>query len=300
MTTMIYKRTVTDDCEDGHFEMVEILHSDWDSINAQIADVLQAMIPACLDNDGYVQWDKYEVDKWNDMGYEWRIEQEYAEGAMMSELLNSEFVQDIKRMYDYPAQAQLTITEPSFKSFPPEPEELAIHEQAMKTYPSTHLLKEPSALELREFPDTDIDKIHETNQERAKKAVKMLFGMCDYLRNGARPKHMSWRSAVRHWKVHDYRGRTTITQHFVFTGLSDSAYFNTEMFNGHNITYKDYQRAKDDADYKAYLARMKTPEGKAEEEARRQAEADLRTYMGENGLTSYAHNGDGSISVWRD
>ena len=54
MATMIYRRSAThdDDYEDGHFEMVEILHSNWDSINAQIADVLERMIPANLDNDG--------------------------------------------------------------------------------------------------------------------------------------------------------------------------------------------------------------------------------------------------------
>ena len=277
MTTMIYKRTVTDDCEDGHFEMVEILHSDWDSINAQIADVLQGMIPAFLDNDGYVQWDEYEVHKWNDMGYEWRIEQEYAEGAMMSELLNSEFVQDIKRLYGYPAHARHTSSEPEFNS--------------LKKYPSTFL---------HQFTDPNDDEVNEYNQERAKKAVKMLFAMCDYLRNGARPEHFSWRSAVRHWKVHDYGQGITTTQHFVFTGLSDSAYFNTEMFNGHNITFNDYQRAKDDADYRAHLAYMKTPEGKAEEAKRIQQERDLQTTMYEGGYTSYARNDDGTVTMWRD
>jgi len=293
MTTMIYRRSVThdDDYEDGHFEMVEILHSDWDSINAQIADVLESIIPADLDNEGYVHWDKYEIEKWNDMGREWRIEEQYAEGAMMSELLNSEFVQDIKQMYGYPAQARFAMTEPVFQSFPTEPEELVAEKKAMETYPSTWLHK---------FTDPDDDEVNEDNQKRARKAAAMLFAMCDYLRNGARPKHMSWRSAVRHWKVYDYRGRTTITQQFLFTGLPDSAYFNTAMLNGHNITFKDFQRAKDDAEYRAHLAYMKTPEGKAEEAKRIQRERDLQTAMYEGGYTSYARNDDGTITMWRD
>lgn len=303
MATMIYRRSETHDdhYEDGPFEMVEILHSDWDSINAQIADVLERMIPANLDNDGYVHWDKYEIDKWNDMGYEWRIEQEYAEGAMMSGLLHCDFVRDIKTMYGYPDVPRNKMTEGQYGShLATEPEEIALQQQAMEKYPSTNLLEEPSAIELLGFPDTDIDRIRETNQERARKAVKMLFAMCDYLRNGARPKHTSWRTTPRHWKIYDYRGRTTIAQHFLFTGLSDAEYFNTAMFNAHNITFNDYQRAKNDAEWKAHLAYMKTPEGKAEEKARQQAEADLRTAMGEGGYTSYARNDDGTVTMWRD
>ncbi len=295
MTTMIYRRSVTHDHdyenEDGNFEMTEILHSDWDSINAQIADVLESMIPADLDNEGYVHWDKYEIEKWNDMGREWRIEEMYAEGAMMSELLNSEFVQDIKQMYDYPNTPRHKMAEPVYLTFPVEEREIEIEQQAMKKYPSIFLHK---------FTDPDDDEVNEVNQERARKAAEMLFAMCDYLRNGARPQHISWRSAVRHWKIYDYQGRTTIAQHFLFTGLSDSAYFNTEMFSGHNITFNDYQRAKDDAEYKAYLAYMKTPEGKAEEAERIQRERDLQTTMYEGGYTSYARNDDGTITMWRD
>jgi len=290
---MIYRHSTThdDDYEDGNFELTEILHSDWDSINAQIADVLERMIPASLDNEGYVHWDMYEVEEWNNMGREWRIEEMYAEGAMMSELLHCDFVRDIKDMYDYPHTPRHEMTKGVYLSLATEPEEIAIEQQAMKKYPSTFL---------HEFTDPDDDEVNEVNQERAGKAVKMLFAMCDYLRNGARPKHMSWRSAVRHWKIYDYRGRTTIAQHFLFTGLSDSAYFNTEMFNGHNITFKDFQRAKWDAEYKAHLAYMETPEGKAEEAKRIQRERDLQTTMYEGGYTSYARNDDGTISMWRD
>lgn len=293
MATMIYRRSVShdDDYETGLFEMTEILHSDWDSINAQIADVLERMIPADLDNDGYVHWDKYEVEKWNDMGYEWRIEEMYAEGAMMSELLNSDFVQDIKRMYDYPYALRYKMTSPLYKAFPTEEDEITAEQQAMEKYPSTFLHK---------FTDPNEDEVNEVNQERAKEAVKMLFAMCDYLRNGARPKHMSWRTSPRHWKLNDYRGRTTIAQHFMFTGLSDKAYFNTEMFDGHNITFNDYQRAKDDAEYRAHLAYMETPEGKAEEAERIQRERDLQTTMYEGGYTSYARNDNGTITMWRD
>ena len=293
MTTMIYRRTEThdDDYEDGHFEMVEILHSDWDSINAQIADVLEGMIPANLCTDGSIHWDKYEIEKWNDMGYKWRIEEEYAEGAMMSGLLHCDFVRDIKNMYDYPDAPRHKMAEPVYRISPAEEEEVRIERQAMEKYPSTFL---------HEFTDPSDDEVNETNQKRARKAAKMLFAMCDYLRNGARPKYMSWWSAMRHWKIYDYQGRTTIAQHFLFTGLGDSEYFNTEKFDGHNITYKDYQRAKWDAEYKAHLAYMKTPEGKAEEKARQQAEADLRTAMGEGGYTSYARNDNGTITMWRD
>ena len=293
MATMIYRRSVTHDgdYEDGNFERVEILHSDWDSINAQIADVLKRMIPASLDNEGYVHWDKYEIEKWNDMGREWRIEEMYAEGAMMSELLNSDFVQDIKRMYGYPEVARNKMTDKVYLSFATEPEEIAVEQQAIEKYPSPFL---------HEFTDPDDDEVNEYNQERARKAAKMLFAMCDYLRNGARPKHMSWRSAVRHWKIHDYQGRTTIAQHFLFTGLSDAEYFNAEMFNGHNITFNDYQRAKDDTEYKAHLAYMKTPEGNAEEAKRIQRERDLQTTMYEGGYTSYARNDDGTVTMWRD
>lgn len=292
MTTMIYKRTVLNDCDyEATPDTVEILHDNWDSINAQIAETLERMIPAHLDTDGSVHLDRYEVERWNDMGHEWRIEEMYAEGAMMSELLNSEFVQNIKRMYDYPNAPRRKMAEPVYFAFPAEKTEIAIEQKAMEKYPTTFL---------HEFNDPDDDEANEFNQERARKAAKVLFAMCDYLRNGARPEHMSWRIAVRHWKLYDYQGRTTITQHLVFTGLSDSAYFNTEMFNGHNITFKDFQRAKNDAEYKAHLAYMKTPEGKAEEKARQQAEADLQTYMGENGLTSYSRNDNGTVTMWRD
>jgi len=295
MTTMIYRHSTTHDDdyenEDGNFEMVEILHSDWDSINAQIADVLRRMIPASLDSNGSVHLDRYEVEEWNNMGREWRIEEMYAEGAMMSELLNSDFVRDIKDMYDYPHTPRHEMTKGVYLSLATEPEEVAIEHEAKEKYPSTFLHK---------FTDPDDDEVNEYNQERARKAAKMLFAMCDYLRNGARPKHMSWRSAVRHWKIYDYRGRTTIAQHFLFTGLSDAAYFNTAMFNGHNITFNDYQRAKDDAEYKAHLAYMKTPEGKAEEKARRRAEADLWTTMREGGYTSYERSENGTITMWRD
>ena len=292
MATMIYRRSEThdDDYETGLFEMVEILHSDWDSINAQIADVLDNMIPASLYDNG-VQWDDYMVEKWNDMGYEWRIEEGYARGAMMSELLNSEFVQGIKDMYGYPHTPRHKMAEPVYLSSNTDEEQIGIEQQAMKKYPSTFL---------HEFTDPDDDEVNEYNQERANKAVKMLFAMCDYLRNGARPKNISWRSAVRHWKVYDYQGRTTIAQHFLFTGLSDAEYFNAEMFNGHNITFKDFQRAKDDAEWKAHLAYLQTPEGKAEEKARRRAEADLWTTMREGGYTSYERSDNGTISMWRD
>lgn len=293
MVTMIYRRSEThdDDYEDGHFEMVEILHSDWDSINAQIADVLERMIPANLDNDGCVHWDKYEVEKWNDMGYEWRIEDMYAEGAMMSELLNSEFVRDIKNMYGYPETPRHKMAEPVYLSSSTDEEEIGIEQQAMKKYPSTFL---------HEFTDPNDDEVNEVNQERARKAAKMLFAMCDYLRNGARPKHTSWEMTPRHWKIYDYRGRTTIAQHFLLTGLSDAEYFNAEMFDAHNITFNDYQRAKDDAEWKAHLAYLQTPEGKAEEKARRRAEADLWTTMREGGYTSYERSENGTITMWRD
>jgi hypothetical protein len=293
MATMIYRRSVTrdDDYETGLFEMVEILHSDWDSINAQIADALEGMIPANLDNDGYVHWDRYEIEKWNDMGYQWRVEEQYAEGAMMSGLLNSEFVQDIKRMYGYPDVPRNKMTSRLYMSFPTEEDEIAAQDNAYEKYPSVFL---------HEFTNPDDDEVNEANQERADKAVKMLFAVCDYLRNGARPQHMSWRSAGRHWKIHDYQGRTTTSQHFLFTGLSDASYFNTEMFDGHNITFNDYQRAKNDAEWKAHLAYMQTPEGKAEEAERIQRARDLQTAMYEGGYTSYARNDDGSISMWRD
>lgn len=292
MATMIYRRSEThdDDYEDGHFEMVEILHSDWDSINAQIADALQSMIPANLCTDGSIHWDRGEVEEWNNMGYKWRIEEQYAEGAMMSELLHSDFVRDIKQMYGYPHTPRDDMTDKVYLSIATEAEGIAAEQQAREKYPATFL---------HEFTDPDDDEVNEYNQERARKAAKMLFAMCDYLRNGARPQ-TSWRSAVRHWKIYDYQGRTSIAQHFLFTGLSDAEYFNTEMFNGHNITFKDFQSAKWDAEYKAHLAYMETPEGKAEEKARRQAEADLWTTMREGGYTSYERSENGTITMWRD
>ena len=68
-----------------------------------------------------------------------------------------------------------------------------------------------------------------------------------------------------------------------------------------------YRQKRDDDETDAWIAQqrkheeyLKTPEGKAEEEARLQAEADLRTAMGEGGYTSYARNDDGTISMWRD
>ena len=294
MATMIYRRSTTYDegYEDEHYEMVEILHSDWDSINAQIADALERMIPADLDNDGCVHWDGYEIEKWNTVGYdEWRVEEQYERGAMMSELLHSDFVQDIKRMYGYPHVPRDKMTEGVYLTFPEDAEEIAALDNAYEKYPSVFL---------HEFTDPDDREVNEANKERADKAVKMLFAMCDYLRNGARPQHMSWRSAVRHWGIHDYRGRTTTSQHFLFTGLSDASYFNTEMFDGHNITFNDYQRAKDDAEWKAHLAYLQTPEGKAEDLARRRAEADLWTTMREGGYTSYERSDNGTISMWRD
>ena len=293
MVTMIYRRseTHTHDYEDGHFEMVEILHSDWDSINAQIANALQSMIPADLDNDGHVHWDNYEVEKWNDIGDEWRIEEEYARGAMMSGLLHSDFVSDIKQMYDYPHTPRDDMTYKVYLSSSTDEEEIAAEQRAMKKYPSTFL---------HESTNPDDREVNEYNKERADKAVKMLFAMCDYLRNGARPKHMSWRTSPRHWKIYDCQGRTTIAQHFLFTGLSDAEYFNAEMFDAHNITFNDYQRAKDDAEWKAHLAYLQTPEGKAEEKARRQAEADLWTTMREGGYTSYERSDNGTITMWRD
>jgi len=288
MTTMIYKRTVQNslDYEQGP-SVTTILHDNWDSINAQIAEVLERMIPGNREH-----YDSYMVEEWNDWGDEWRVEQQYAKGAFMSELFNSEFVQAVKQMYGYPVQARLTITEPVFQSFPTEPEELAAEKKAMETYPSTFL---------HEFTDPDDDEVNEANQERAGKAIKMLFAMCDYLRNGARPQHSSWWSAMRHWKAYENSGAIKdTTNHFLFTGLGDPAFFNAENFDAHNITYQDYERAKNDAEWRAHLAYMKTPEGKAEEKARQQAEADLRTYMGEGGYTSYARNDNGTVTVWRD
>lgn len=273
-------------------DRVRILHDNWDSINAQIAETLERMIPANLDNDGYVHWDKYEIEKWNDMGYEWRIEEMYAEGAMMSELVHSDFVQTIKRLYEYPATPRGEMTKGAYYGGFTNEEYTALEKESHKKFPTTYLHR---------FTTHDDYEVNEVNQERARKAVKMMFAMCDYLRNGARPPHHSWRVGMRHWKTYESSGALNDpTIHFMFTGLSDPAYFNTEMFNGHNITFKDFQRAKHDAEYKAHLAYMETPKGKAEEEARQQAEADLATYMGENGFNSYADNGDGTISTWRE
>ena len=67
-----------------------------------------------------------------------------------------------------------------------------------------------------------------------------------------------------------------------------------------DLTYREKVSADNNAEYKAHLAYMETPEGKAGEKARQQAEADLQTAMGEGGYTSYARNDDGTITMWRD
>ena len=97
------------------------------------------------------------------------------------------------------------------------------------------------------------------------------------------------------WKYMEDVGYFTTITHC----LHIVKHFTTEV-EGEQLTLRQRYQAKQEAEWKAHLAYMETPEGKAEEKARRQAEANLRTAMGEGGYTSYARNDDGTITMWRD
>ena len=64
-----------------------------------------------------------------------------------------------------------------------------------------------------------------------------------------------------------------------------------------DMTPRDLDYEEHTAKYQAWL---NDEEAQAEHREQKEREAEMRTYMGESGLTSYAANDDGSYSMWRD
>jgi len=131
----------------------------------------------------------------------------------------------------------------------------------------------------------------EQKEAQAKYGKNSTYVRDELIKLGLNPRHPSRAVCWEHTEYIDRDYRLKHSIHIVRDWVAPDA---------QDLTYREKVSADNDAEYKAYLAHTKTPEGKAEEEARQQAEADLQTYMGENGLTSYSRSEDGTVTMWRD
>ena len=96
---------------------------------------------------------------------------------------------------------------------------------------------------------------------------------------------------------YDYSRKKQHIVHII-TNMSGD-FFTHDKFDAVDKTPYQLLVEEEEAEMERWLKHSKTDEYKQEQAERAQEQRDLATYMGENGMTSYANNGDGTYTTWR-
>ena len=266
MTTMIYTRTSSTENFDEygpshHVERETIVLTDPNAMARQVIELISMAM-------------EYDSD-WNLNGDEWFVEPSYAEachfyakGSVLEPLFSTYGHIVFQSSYDY---LMPLLRDDQYR--------IVDFKTRVDCWSST------------EFGGEEQEDASKTWLKHSERLEKQLSDLRTKIANGEAP-HPS-RDIC--WTYRDAAGHLTTITHC----LHIVKHFTAET-DGEQLTLLQRAQTKQEAEWKAHLAYMETPEGKAEEKARRQAEADLQTAMGEGGYTSYARNDDGTVTMWRD
>ncbi len=206
--------------------------------------------------------------EWNDMGYEVMVEPSYAKGCMYQQKLALQ-VKPLLKAYRLPSDLSCLLP-----SMP--------HDWDNK----------------RDFTCFSQTEFGGEEQERAHKELpdhEQALDMMESVLSEIVPRF------AHTWKMRrDNLMRTHSTDYTIQFIPLDESHFNSEAFDSVNKTdgmLIEASQAREMDEYEAYTKTDAYKEGQKEEAQRK---SDLATYMGENGFNSYADNGDGTISTWRE
>lgn len=265
MTTMIYiRRTTNRYNEPTGFK--RLAFSNAEAMGQQIEWVLDE-----------IKRDKGTPKEWNDSGDECNVEPAYASGCQLNELM----VRHMKPFLDaYPHRGKgeplnpKSNTRPSMP-FAPMDEKRSIREVSWYTTDFGGE-QQRSAQNMYERNLITYDQAI-GYMKRNKPVAPLAFRYTDCGQDGSGHTHF----------IH------------IIPSLGADTYLNADKFNGFNRTMGELLKQEADEEFEAWYAYSETDAYKKEVEAKKQAEADLRTTMGESGYTSYSRDSDGRITMWR-
>ena len=212
----------------------------------------------------------YEEDhhEWNDMGYEVMVEPSYAKGCMYQQKLALQ-VKPLLKAYRLPSDLSCLL--------PSMPYDNELHRR-LDCFSQSDFGGHEQERAHRELPDFE-------------KALDMMESALSEIV----PRY------AHTWKMHRENLMQTHSTNYTIQFIPlDESHFNSEAFDFVNKTNGMLIVEEEDREWEAYLAHRKTDAYKKEQKEEAQRKSDLATYMGENGFNSYADNGDGTISTWRE
>ena len=206
--------------------------------------------------------------EWNDMGYEVMVEPSYAKGCMYQQKLALQ-VKPLLKAYQLPSDLSCLL--------PSMPYDNTL-QRRLDCFSQSDFGGDAQERAHRELPD------HEQALDMMESALSEIV-----------PRY------AHTWKMHrDNLMRTYSTTYTIQFIPLDESHFNSEAFDSVNKTNGMLIEERQVREMDEYEAHMKTDAYKKEQKEEAQRKSDLATYMGENGFNSYADNGDGTISTWRE
>jgi len=269
MTTMIYIRRTS-----NHYGEVRgtkrLVFNDAKAMGRQIEWVLNE-----------VRLDRGTPEEWNDSGEEYDVEPTYAEGCQLNELM-TRHMKPLVEAYPYrgkdaKTEGPLGYVRGTRPSMPYAPTAEGGGFQEVSWF----------STEFGGTQQKEAQQMYERNLAKYDEAI-------EYMKSN-RPD----RALV--WKYTDCGPDGAGHQHtiHIIPYLCADTYMNADKFNGVNQTMGEILAQEAEEEHKQWLAYTKTDAYKEEVEANAQAEADLRTAMGEGGYTSYSRDDNGRITMWR-
>jgi len=270
MTTMIYIRKATDRYnETTGFKRLAFTN----------AEAIGRQVEWMLDE---IKRDKGTPEEWNDNGGdEWDVEPAFAQGCQLNELMTRHMKPLIKA---YPYRGKNTKVEgplgyvrgtrPSMP-YPPSDEKHSVREVSW------------FSTEFGGDQQEEAQQLYHRNIETYDEAI-------EFMKANEPVAPLMWKYNTTALTGAGYSHTIHIIPY-----LGVDTYFNADNFDGVNQTMGDILAQEAEEEHKQWLAYTKTDAYKEELEANAQAEADLRTAMGEGGYTSYARNDNGTITMWR-
>lgn len=208
-------------------------------------------------------------EEWNDSGDEYDVEPSCAEGCQLNSLMTRYLEPFITayQMYTQDEKGRRVIQRPSMP------------------YPPTKMGRKVS------WCATEYDgQLQRFAKKQYERNLAVYNDSIEWMKNHKPEKHVLWH-------YNDCKpdgGGNTHTVHIIPSmGSLDC------KFDGKNLTMGELLAKKQDEEMEKWLAYTKTDAYKKEVEAHQQAEADLRTAMGEGGYTSYSRDDNGRITMWR-
>ena len=228
-----------------------------------------------------VRLDRGTPEEWNDAGEEYNVEPAYAEGCQLNELM-TRHMKPLVEAYPYRGK--------DAKREGP----LGYVRGTRPSMPYAPCDEKHSARDVSWFSTKFGGKQQQEAQQMYERNLAKYDEAIEYMKVNAPDRALVW-------KYTDCGPDGAGHQHtiHIIPYLCADTYMNADKFDGVNQTMGEILAQEVEEEHKQWLAYTKTDAYKEEVEAHQQAEADLRTTMGEGGYTSYARNDNGTITMWR-